>query len=59
MKKKINWWMVACAACFVLSAVCFLLYGNWWMLGLSLAFQIGIFAFDWADRGTLKDFFRK
>ena len=59
MKKPVNWWMVACAACFVITAVAFLLTYNWIMLGLSLAFQIGIFAFDWADRGTLKDFFRK
>lgn len=51
--------MIACAVCFVLAACIFVLTYNWWMLGLSIAFQIGIFAFDWADRGTLKDFFRK
>ena len=59
MKRPTNWWMIASAACFVIAATCFLLTWNWWMLGLSFAFQFGIFAFDWADRGTLKDFFKK
>jgi hypothetical protein len=59
MKRPINWWMIASAGCFVFSAVLFTFTRNWWMLGLAFAFQISIFAFDWADRGILKDFFRK
>jgi hypothetical protein len=50
--------MLGCAACFLLAAVLFLVTWNWWLLGLSVAFQLGIFAFGWAERGILKDIFK-
>jgi hypothetical protein len=58
MKRTANWWMLGCAACFLLAAVLFLVTWNWWLLGLSVAFQLGIFAFGWAERGILKDIFK-
>lgn len=59
MKRPINGWMIASMLCFVVAATLTMLLHNWILFFVAVGFQFCIFGFEWADRGTLKDFFRK
>lgn len=59
MKRPINKWLVASAACFVIAIIFLIASRNWILVGVAVATQIGILVFDWIDQGTLKGYFRR
>lgn len=59
MKRPINKWLVASAACFVVAILFLIASRNWLMVGVAIAVQLGILAYEWVDQGTLKGYFRR